>query len=1214
MKHTKRSLAYSLISLLLCASMLVGTTFAWFTDSVSSTNNLIVAGNLDIELQYKTANGKWADVAANTNVFAEDTLWEPGHTEVVYLRIKNAGTLALKYQLGVNVASEDGSVNVYGEDFKLSDYIYFGYVETNAEVSYANRDAARAAAQNVKKISTGYTKFDTMLAGADDVYVTLVVYMPEEVGNDANYAKGEKVPTIHLGINLYATQFTKESDSFGSDYDAYAKHPLADLNFTATQSIADVVENGALTQAVTVGNASGEIFADIPSDVKLAEGAQALELVVQAMKESEADIRLETGESKQSFNIEVVGIAEDNTVPMLITVENMFKPHLNTTSVTMYHVENGQTVEMTAVSMADLDEHNEFYYDVNTGTVILCVANFSEYVSVENDLNPWVGGFDIDWYKENPDAKEFTITTAQELAGLGVIVDGGFNKKDENGAVVWVAIDHVDTFEGKTIYLAEDIDLGNATGDPVSFNPIGCGYVSGVGNSGGVDGRAFMGTFDGQNHYIYNLYQNGWDIGLEYCNLGGGLFASIANGTVQNLTISGANIVMECVEQGVLVGLSQGNCTYKNIKIYNSKVANYQRATGGLIGEVSAMPDGDNVVTISDVVIGPDVVVGSLWGDFDAPVGGVIGARWDDSNATIIKMTNVTVAARLDVYNDVTSTYQWYAYRRAGMLIGNTEQTAEDNSHLAAATFLECTNVKVYYGDWVNYHYCEFSNANPSWPFVRVEAGENCSAFSNPRWGIATNTKGEKVTPENHSKEDRTFHEDGDDCYVHLPFGQLYGGGQGVYGGGQDDNYVSTHTGVEIVMYDYTVTYIDRGNVLRADAVNNSEKHTLETGWYSAEGKLFECWIDAYLNKVGTIEAKNTKDYTVYPKWNNIYEVHFLTANETLVYWGLFTSQGILEMYDANNYLVDDYSKLTPPYIGEGYTGTWKTKEKDEFSIEMLLKKSENVVFYASYESDVLNLEASITDGIQDSYSVTGVKVSELPHVEIPSSINGYPVTTISKNAFAGYEDLHGIKIPATVTSIEANALEDGPNWLGGGRSTITIYYEGTPEQMRQYMDVFYQNNTNYKNFNGIVYNGKDTYVDQTVTGGTIFKSSWDNGLGEGSRIFFLDGNGKVDLEKGYWELYKKWTEFTWVYHGPDTYGGRGCALYNQNKTCTSGNTSGGATNYYGNCDCNDSNLCPKTHRPDRAYWYYDDACKMPIYKTDGTKYIYADDGTVLNP
>ena len=104
-RSTKQALIMSALSLLLCMSMLIGTTFAWFTDSVESLNNKIVAGNLDVELYWSTDASDWKKVDDTTNVFT-DELWEPGHTEVVYLKVVNEGTLALKYQLGINVASE----------------------------------------------------------------------------------------------------------------------------------------------------------------------------------------------------------------------------------------------------------------------------------------------------------------------------------------------------------------------------------------------------------------------------------------------------------------------------------------------------------------------------------------------------------------------------------------------------------------------------------------------------------------------------------------------------------------------------------------------------------------------------------------------------------------------------------------------------------------------------------------------------------------------------------------------------------------------------------------------------------------------------------------------------------------------------------------------------------------------------------------------------
>ena len=217
-KSTKRALLMSTLSLMLCLTMFVGSTFAWFTDSVTSANNIIQSGNLDVELEYYTGSD-WKTVNGATDLFSKE-LWEPGHAEVVYLKLSNLGSLALKYQLGINVVSEKGGTNVADAAFNLSDYIYMGVVE-NVEPTYSSREAAIEAAKSGTNgiIGNGYIKSGSMTADAEELYMAVVVYMPETVGNKANYKSGTDAPEINLGINLIATQMTKEIDSFGSDYD-----------------------------------------------------------------------------------------------------------------------------------------------------------------------------------------------------------------------------------------------------------------------------------------------------------------------------------------------------------------------------------------------------------------------------------------------------------------------------------------------------------------------------------------------------------------------------------------------------------------------------------------------------------------------------------------------------------------------------------------------------------------------------------------------------------------------------------------------------------------------------------------------------------------------------------------------------------------------------------------------------------------------------------
>ena len=226
-RATKRALLTSIMALVMCVVMLVGTTFAWFTDTASTGVNKIQAGNLDVELWYKnTKDSDFNKVIDNsTEVFKDGTLWEPGHVEYVVLKIRNAGSLALKYKLGINIADEKPSINVYNNELKLSSYIRFGVVD--GDKSDLNRDALVTAAGEGAVLSTGYTKENHLLAGTTDneKVVTLVVWMPTTVGNEANHKKDATAPSIDLGISVAATQLNSEVDSFGPDYDKFADYP-----------------------------------------------------------------------------------------------------------------------------------------------------------------------------------------------------------------------------------------------------------------------------------------------------------------------------------------------------------------------------------------------------------------------------------------------------------------------------------------------------------------------------------------------------------------------------------------------------------------------------------------------------------------------------------------------------------------------------------------------------------------------------------------------------------------------------------------------------------------------------------------------------------------------------------------------------------------------------------------------------------------------------
>ena len=229
-KSTKRALITSALAILMCAAMLIGATFAWFTDTASTAVNKIQAGNLDIELEYSKNFTEWIKVNDTTKLFEESALWEPGRTEVVYLRVKNAGNLALKYTLGIYNLYENRGKNVAGDFYYLSNFVKLGAAE--ADAAYADRAAAISAVQDSAKTLNSIG--DTGVVGADlatnttKVYA-MVLYMPTEVGNEANPKNNDPywAAKVSFGISVDATQAMSESDSYDNTYDEKAPAVLA---------------------------------------------------------------------------------------------------------------------------------------------------------------------------------------------------------------------------------------------------------------------------------------------------------------------------------------------------------------------------------------------------------------------------------------------------------------------------------------------------------------------------------------------------------------------------------------------------------------------------------------------------------------------------------------------------------------------------------------------------------------------------------------------------------------------------------------------------------------------------------------------------------------------------------------------------------------------------------------------------------------------------
>ena len=249
-KATKRALLTSVMALVMCVVMLVGTTFAWFTDTASTAVNKIQAGNLDVDIVGE--NGASLDKqtlkfiqAAGNNEYAsvDDVLWEPGATFFTQgFKIVNKGNLALKYKVVVSGTTGDA---------KLLKAIKFDVVEAKTKeatpVFFANEG-------NLLKQNDS--------APANNGVYYLRGHMDENAGNEY-----KNLTLDGISITVYATQYTHEFDSFDNTYDAQAGedtkfYSLAEFN--ALTKIPDGVknvyvniDNASITgysKCVTVGN------------------------------------------------------------------------------------------------------------------------------------------------------------------------------------------------------------------------------------------------------------------------------------------------------------------------------------------------------------------------------------------------------------------------------------------------------------------------------------------------------------------------------------------------------------------------------------------------------------------------------------------------------------------------------------------------------------------------------------------------------------------------------------------------------------------------------------------------------------------------------------------------------------------------------------------------------------------------------------------------
>ena len=548
-KATKRALLTSVMALVMCVVMLVGTTFAWFTDTASTAVNKIVAGNLKVDIVGADSENhieKLNFTKAAGAPDGEQLLWEPGCRYVTEgFRIANKGNLALKWKAQVN----KGTTVANEGNFDLLDVIDF-YLVKNDKNDEGTRLDEFTGTLEAKKTS-------------EDVYYIKGV-MKTTAGNDY-----QDLTLDGITITVYATQLNSEFDSFGNDYDKDAEYS-ADV-WDGTSATAD--ELAAATSGTTVTIDSGKLLAALVQSVN--DGNDYAGYTIKLTKNLDLN------------GIEWTPIGQKNG--------NKFKG-----------IFDGQGYTVTGLKISEekaaaFDGYVAFFGGTDGATI----KNLTVAGSVTGKEAAGIVGKGVNTTLENCHNEATITATEAKAAGIVASLDKGTLKNCTNsgaittkgawpaaGIVAWcnpnAAIENCQNFGDVTVTGIGDTSqaggiCGNLGSSSVVKDCINSGRIS-ASLAGGVAGRA-KGA-DAQQIQIVNFTNTG---SIVASNIAGGVVGDAQNGVkAENCTISGT--VSGTNAAGGIFGTTRGNSqsAVKDCTID----ANVTATTANRVGQVAGILGG----------------------------------------------------------------------------------------------------------------------------------------------------------------------------------------------------------------------------------------------------------------------------------------------------------------------------------------------------------------------------------------------------------------------------------------------------------------------------------------------------------------------------------------------------------------------------------------------------------------------------------------------
>ena len=342
-KSTKRALLTSALAILMCVAMLIGTTFAWFTDTASTAVNKIQSGKLDVALEMSTDGTTWESAEGKTLTFktadnraANRILWEPGCTyELPQLRVVNKGNLALKYKIHITGI--------------------LGNAKLNEAIDWTiNNDPINLTEQH---LSAGQTGAAFSIKG----------HMQETAGNEY-----QGLTIDGIGITVVATQDTVEFDSTTDQYDKDALYPVLapvlnntdSIGFASIPATETKIENDKAVSKIPASTAIYENASDTTPIVLESDGE-----LHRVLKTTDSSADSVTYDIRYNY---VSGSAVTEVHKFGNVVENIIQLSTGLKEVKVTH--NG-----TAMTEATTKADGTYSYDAATGKLYIYSSTYSSY-------------------------------------------------------------------------------------------------------------------------------------------------------------------------------------------------------------------------------------------------------------------------------------------------------------------------------------------------------------------------------------------------------------------------------------------------------------------------------------------------------------------------------------------------------------------------------------------------------------------------------------------------------------------------------------------------------------------------------------------------------------------------------------------------------------------------------------------------------------------